>query len=162
MELARPARHEDLPAVSALLERAAAEVAGARGGAELLAESGVPPVPNPSSLAGLVDAAHAALIVGTFDDAVVGMAVVALHSWPATGERVARVLALYVEPEARGVAVGEAVLGEIIRWANHHRASALEADALPGDRETKNFFERASMVTRRLVVFRRLDSQSAP
>ncbi len=156
MELARPARHGDLPAVSALLAQAIEEVGPGRGGPELLAESGVPPAPEPAALTALLDHPDRALLVGTFDDVVVGAAGLELRRWPAGDQRVARLLFLYVEPAARGVSVGEALLGEILRWAGDHDATGVEADALPGDRETKNFFERAGMVTRRLVVFRRL------
>ena len=63
---------------------------------------------------------------------------------------------LYVHPEARDVGIGEAMIEELLTWAPTTGAKALEATALPGDRQTKNLFERFGMKARAITVSRRL------
>jgi L-amino acid N-acyltransferase YncA len=64
---------------------------------------------------------------------------------------------IYVEPGARSVGVGEAILDLLIVEATERGAIGIEALALPGDRATKNFFETHGMVARAIIVHRRLD-----
>ena len=93
--------------------------------------------------------------VGTLDDASVGFAVARLVVL-ADGTSLAAVDALYVLPEARGVGLGEALMDEVLAWAAAGGAAGIDAVALPGDRVTKNFFERYGMTARALQVHRRL------
>ena len=66
---------------------------------------------------------------------------------------------LFVEPEARSVGIGEALLMFMLDAARKRNALGIEALALPGDRETKNFFETQGMSARALVVHRWLDDR---
>ena len=63
---------------------------------------------------------------------------------------------LYVLPDARGVGVGEAMMGLCLDWARRNGCIGLDSMALPGDRHTKNFFESFGLVARAIIVHRRL------
>ena len=66
--------------------------------------------------------------------------------------RVATVESVYVDPEAREVGFGDALLDIARRTAVEFGATLLEGTALPGDRETKNLYERAGITARSITV----------
>ena len=61
---------------------------------------------------------------------------------------------LYTEPEARGVGVGRRLIQAVELWARATGCIGIESMALPGDRDTKNFFEAAGLIARAIVVHR--------
>ena len=61
---------------------------------------------------------------------------------------------LFVEPEARGVGVGEAMMDVVIGWGERVGCYGIDAPALPGARDAKAFFETMGLVTRALVMHR--------
>jgi GNAT superfamily N-acetyltransferase len=63
---------------------------------------------------------------------------------------------LFVEPDARGVGVGEALLDFVFDWARARQARGIDSIVLPGNREGKNFFERFGLVARAIHVYREL------
>jgi len=71
---------------------------------------------------------------------------------------VAVVNQIYVEPGARELGFGDDLLDAARQEAQRHGCSVLEGTALPGDRETKNLFERAGMTARKIIVSTRLTS----
>ena len=109
--------------------------------------------------------AHA-LVVGTYDDAVVGLALVEhptdLDPNGSPQDRPATLRALYVEPAMRGVGVGEAILAELLRIEAACGATALDIAALPGDGASKSFLEGMGFRARLLVMRRSLDPESGP
>ena len=68
------------------------------------------------------------------------------------GSRLGRVETLLVDPGARGSGIGEALMNGVIHELRRHGCSSVDAHALPGDRETKNFFESFGLKARLLVV----------
>jgi len=84
--------------------------------------------------------------VATIDDVVVGYLELSL-----VGE-VAEVRQVWVHPEAREVGLGDALLEQALDAARRRGCAVLEATALPGDRETKNLYERAGITARKIVV----------
>ena len=72
-----------------------------------------------------------------------------------TGD-IAVVRQVYVEPEARSLGFGDGLLDAARQEALRHGCSALEGFALPGDRETKNLYERAGITARKIIVSTRL------
>ena len=94
--------------------------------------------------------------VGTIDDEVVGYALARLDRL-ADGGALAVLTDVFVLPGARGVGVGELLLDAAIDWATGAGAIGIDSVALPGMRDTKNFFETAGMVARAISVNRRLD-----
>lgn len=91
------------------------------------------------------------VIVALIDEVIVGYLVVD-DSPP-----VAVVDQVFVLDGARGIGIGDALLAEAVRRARDHGADYLEATALPGDRETKNLYERAGIVARAITVSARLN-----
>jgi hypothetical protein len=51
-------------------------------------------------------------------------------------------------------------MDEVIGWAQSHRCIGIDAMVLPGDRETKNFFEMFGLTARAIVVHRALEEPS--
>lgn len=68
----------------------------------------------------------------------------------------ARVDQVYVTPEARELGFGDALLEAATEAASAAGADILEGEALPGDRDTKNLYERAGITARLITVSRRL------
>ena len=88
--------------------------------------------------------------VAVIDDVVVGYLVAGREG------RVARVEEVYVSPGAREVGFGDALLESAMTAAREAGCTTIEAEALPGDRETKNLYERAGITAKLIVVSRPL------
>ena len=101
---------------------------------------------GPSLLDHQIDESAAVTFVGCIDDIPVGYAVVSIERDRALASE------LFVREEARDVGVGHALLGAVIDHARAAGAAHLDSFALPGDRDTKNFFESHAMKSRLLVV----------
>jgi GNAT superfamily N-acetyltransferase len=147
VESARRATEADVPRIVELAAAARAELgAFERGGALfVLREAGAAPVVN----IGLA-------VVGTVDDVVVGYGLPRVEDLP-DGSRLGVVDELFVEAGARGVGVGEAMIGALLDWFRAQGCLGVDAAALPGARATKNFFETFGFTARLLIVHRRLD-----
>ena len=146
---ARPATEADVASVVALETAARQAVAAQRGGPLLLAHDvhGFDP-------AALTDPERL-VVLGTIDDVPVGYAAVVLSALDGD-QRLAVIDALFVEPEAREVGVGEAIMDVVLHWSAAQGVVGIDAVALPGDRATKNFFERFGLTARAIVVHRPL------
>jgi GNAT superfamily N-acetyltransferase len=70
---------------------------------------------------------------------------------------VAHIDQTYVTPDAREVGFGDALVEAAVAAARAAGAGVIEGHALPGDRDTKNLFERAGITARLITVSRRLD-----
>ena len=152
---ARPAHDEELDLVAAMADAAIDELRPLRGGA-VWANTDARTRPVIDSLRVEHESPEAAVFVGTIDETPVGYA--AAHPRPLhDGSAMARITDLYVLPEARKVGVGEALILSIEAWAKGHGLIALDSIALPGDRDTKNFFETFGLVARALQVHRRIE-----
>ena len=150
MEVARPARAADLAECRRLVSDALEAAAAMRGGARLRGGA------TPASLLERWTAPDTAqLFVGQYEGAVVGMA--AAVAEPADGGPPAgRVECCYVEPDARGVGVGTALMEAAVAWCADQGCAEADALALPGDRATKQRLEAAGFTARLLTLSRRL------
>jgi mutator protein MutT len=137
----------------------AAELAEQRGGrqAVVAAVFGEPLEPR---LARSIGRAGELLAAGCIDGVITGVAAAHLRHL-GDGTPYASIDMLYVEPLARAIGVGEALLEHIVAWSLAHGCEGLDAPALPGMRESKNFFEGAGLVARLLVMHRRLGGAGA-
>jgi len=139
-EAVRPLHPDDAVQVAELERLARAAAAGFRGGSVWLQQH--PPVGDWS--------AQIDTWVATIDDAIVGYLQLAVR-----GE-VAEVCQVFVHPEARELGLGDALLEAAMTHARGKGCTAIEAVALPGDRDTKNLYERAGVIARLLVLRRGL------
>jgi GNAT superfamily N-acetyltransferase len=154
MEAARPAGRDDLDDLVRLAAEAVAELVPQRGGAMWARTIGRRP-PFEDGLAAALDDPDVMVLVGTVDDSIVGYAVARLDPI-ADGGTLVVVEDIFSEPGARGVGVGEAMLDRLVAWGTEVGAVGIDAIALPGARETKNFFESFGLKARAIVVHREL------
>ena len=152
MESTRPAGPEDRSIVAALARDARADARTKRGGV-LLVDEGLRQEPLESTL--LTGAPDELVVLGLIDDVPVGYALVQVRGLP-SGDRLGVVEELYVDPEARDVSVGEAMMDDLVSFCRDAGCVGIDALALPGDRSTKNFFETFGLVARAIVVHRSL------
>jgi len=75
--------------------------------------------------------------------------------WTAVGTTL-NIVHVFVEPWARGVGVGDALMAAALEEAARCGAHSVGGSALPGDRSMKNLFERNGLVAREILVERRL------
>ncbi len=156
LEAAREARAADAEAIAALAAEAVAEQEDSRGG-WVWARREVRPKPFALSVADALTDADRNVWVGTIDDVVVGYSVVALEVLQ-TGELLGRIEDIYVTPGAREVSVGKALVDAAVAWCGERSCVGIDAQALPGNRETKNFFESFGFTARLITVHRSLDT----
>lgn len=147
---ARKVDDTDTPAVLALLQQAHRQQLDQRDG-DIWATANALPLTEER----IADrAANGLVMVGTVLEVPVGV-LVARHQ-QVSGKRLALIEELYTEPAARGVGVGRRLIEAVEAWALETGCIGIESMALPGDRNTKNFFEAAGLIARAIVVHRRL------
>ena len=93
-------------------------------------------------------------MVAEVDSVIVGFAT--LHFTQVDSERVARIVRIFVTPPARRVGVGDALIAAAKSAAREQRCTRIDALSLPGDRETKNLFERNGLTARLIVAASKL------
>jgi GNAT superfamily N-acetyltransferase len=150
LEAARSAQRSDVPDVVRLGQDARTVARAQRGGSVWLAHDGRPTLPS-GTVDGFVADPDYEVVVGTLDGAAVGYAIARADGPIAVIEE------LFVEPEAREVGVGEALVEHLTAWAHARHCTGIDGFALPGDRATKNLFERVGMVARAIIVHKELE-----
>ena len=127
----------DEAAVRELAEIARESIREARGGARWIETHPLPDWTNPDL----------SVLVAELDGVVVGYLVGRLSS----GD-VLMVDEVFVLEEARELGFGDALVEEIQQIGRRRGARRMEAEALPGDRDTKNLWERAGITARLITV----------
>ena len=148
---ARHAAVEDLALVGQLIERARLDRLNERGGAVL---ERLDPRPVVDHLRITDD--RVLLALGLYADVAFGFAHAAVID--VDDAPIVHLYDIFVEPEARGVGIGEALLEMVFEWTRAKGAGAIDSVVLPGNREGKNFFERFGLVARAIHVYRALDA----
>jgi len=154
VEGVRPAVADDVPRLAELAGQAIEELAGQKGGL-IWRRHAARRDPLAEGLAEDVADDDTQVLAGLIDDAVVGYSVTSVEQVSEDG-KLAVVRDIYVEPGARGVGVGAALLEAVLAWAGERGCLGVDALALPGGRATKNFFESFGLVARAIVVHRDL------
>jgi GNAT superfamily N-acetyltransferase len=144
-EVVRRAQLADATPLNQLEAEARHHLIDQRGGAALLAEQ--PPVGDWSAA---IEDHTRWIAVAELEGFVVGYLELTF-----IGE-IAFVRQVYVQPEARELGFGDGLLDAARHEAQRHGCSALEGFALPGDRDTKNLYERAGITARKIIVSARL------
>lgn len=147
---ARVADHEDLAHVVRLDQGLRRTLEGLRGGRVYLLRNHRPS-PTDESYRSDIDDPDKIVVIGLVRSYPAGFGVAGLTHL-AGGYVLAEVTELFVEEDLRGVGVGEAMMDMMIDWARSMGADGMDSQAMPGDRDTKNFFEGNNMVTRALYV----------
>jgi GNAT superfamily N-acetyltransferase len=151
---ARTAAADDLPAIASLVADAAAEKAEQKGGA-IWYRRERPSAPAEARLASALASPDDEVAVGTLDGTVLGYATARIERL-ADGGLLGVLDELYVEPGARELGLGEALMDHVLAWCRDRGCFGIDSLALPGDRSTKNFFESFGLVARAIVVHRPL------
>jgi len=152
----RRARGDDADALDALEDEARAALVDARGGVRWLEE-------HPAVGQGWVAAVETGTVFVAVlsDPASVGVDGVELlvgYLVLVVDGGVARIDQVFVTPGARELGFGDTLIEVATDAARAAGATVIEGEALPGDRETKNLYERAGITARLITVSRRLDS----
>ena len=142
----RPAGRDDLGSIFELDAQARAQVADQRGGGAWLAEHvAARSIGEEEFLANTW--------VATIDEQIVGFLRCVIE--PVLGRGlICTVDRVFVHEQARELGFGDALLQAAIERAVELSCQAFEGNALPGDRETKNLYERAGITARKIVVSR--------
>lgn len=150
MENARVANATDLDRLVELAREAIEELRPTKGGDVWARTAGRAEPVDEALRSGLTDHDHL-VVVGSVDDAVVGYGVARFNELR-DGGRLGVIGDLFVEPDFRGVGVGEAMMNVLVEWCEEQGCFGVDSVALPGNRATKNFFESFGLVARAIVV----------
>jgi GNAT superfamily N-acetyltransferase len=153
-ESARTATGADIPALAAMITAAAEEKRSQKGGPVWFRRERRWDDPE-AELAHALAAPDHEVVVGTLDGAVVGYGLVRAERL-GDGTLLGVIDDIYVVPGAREVGLGEAVMDHLIAWCRAAGCFGVDSLALPGDRQTKNFFESFGLVARAIIVHRPL------
>jgi len=143
----RPANADDIEALDWLQSTARFGLTDARGGQLRLREC-----PEITDWPNLFADANTFVLVGTLDDVVLGYMVLLIR--PEIDRGV--ITHAFVEEGARELGLGDTMVEHAIAHVREANLSGIEAVALPGDRETKNLFERAGLTARKITVYKSL------
>jgi len=154
VEPARAADPSDLPVLVGLARALRDEMRDQRGGA-LWTTREARPEPHEETLVSLLGRDDASVVVGTIDGTIVGFGTVEIETLR-DGTRLGVIGDLFVEREARSVGVGESIADLIVTFCRGAKCVGIDAYALPGARDAKNFFERSGFTARALVMHHKL------
>ena len=153
----RAAQRADVPEILRLAAAMRAELRPMRGGAVWsVREARREPLDR--AYVELLDRPDACLVVGTIDGAVVGFGAGEIETLQ-DGRSLGVASELFVDPEARAVGVGEAMLGALVAFFKERDCVGVDAFALPGHRAAKNFFEESGFTARAIVMHHSLLSE---
>ena len=136
----RPARAGDADQLRWLETEARTSLADQRGGPRWMETHPARGSAWPASIEGDV------VVVAHIGDVVVGYLVLTVDPPLAVVDDV------YVSPQARELGFGDELLAAAIEAARGRGCSILEGASLPGDRNTKNLYERAGITARLITV----------
>jgi GNAT superfamily N-acetyltransferase len=155
VEHARVATAADLLALQRLSTMARHEIVDQRGGASLV-EALTGAAGLEADLRTVLGDRDRLVLLGMMDEVDVGF--VSARCDRSQAQPVGVIDAIYVEPEAREVGVGEVLVDAVLAWSVDQGCRGVDASALPGSRPAKAFFEEHGFVTRLLVMHRPLSA----
>ena len=150
----RDATRDDVPRIIELARAAIRELTPMKGGSVWAAREARAEPLDDDLVAAIADPARRVL-VGTIDEVPIGYGVARVETL-GDGSRLGAVDDLFVEDGARGVGVGELMMGELVSWCRAQGCLGIDVMALPGHRAAKNFFEESGFTARKIVMHHRL------
>ena len=150
-EAARPAVTDDFGQIVALAAELRAGMAEQRGGPLWESHDALAPV-TVADLAARTSNPTLATLVGTLDGFVLAYGLARLEPIARGNGTLGVIDELFVAEPARAVGVGEVLLAALVSWCRDAHCIGIDATALPGDRQAKNFFESAGFKARRLIM----------
>lgn len=156
-ESARGAVPADIDQILNVRAEHLAAIKGQRGAA-LLIDFELPTSPDPITPA-LADT-DKFVVVGTYDEAIFGYCVVSIVQLD-NGSKLGRLTEFVVDAEIRKSGIGEAMMNSVVTHLQELGCVGVDSQALPGDRDTKNFFESFGLKARLLTVHRSFDSDAS-
>jgi ribosomal protein S18 acetylase RimI-like enzyme len=110
--------------------------------------------PIGDALRSALDSPETLLLVGWIDDVPFGFLLARVEDLlsQAGGEKVGAIRLIYVDPEAREVAVGEAMRDTAMEMLRNRGITKFDAHVLPGHRLAKNFFEAGGFAARSIIM----------
>ena len=150
--LVRPATRDDIESLVRLQAAARDGLTDVRGGRLRLREC-----PVITEWAGLLSNDAVVVLVATLVDVVLGYMVLMLR--PEIDRGV--ITHAFVEEGARELGLGDTMVEHAIMAVRAAGLPGIEAVALPGDRDTKNLYERAGLTARKLTVYKSLATPDA-
>lgn len=160
MDETRVATPDDLPRLVELAGLAFEELTPKRGGS-IWSQREARPQPVAPSLRAAISDPDQQVVVGLVAGYVAGYGSVRLERLR-SGELLGVVDDLYTEPEFRAVGVGKSVMDALVAYCRRRGCTGVDSLALPGDRETKNFFESFGLKARALLVHAPLEAEPGP
>lgn len=142
--LIRVAGLDDVAQIVAMDTAARIPMDVARGGREWLTEHQALSLQSPEQIV-------VRSLVAEYAGAVIGFLVFDIAERPERG-LICTVDRVFVEELAREMGCGDGLLALATEIARTAGCRSIEGNALPGDRETKNLYERASMKARKIVT----------
>lgn len=156
-ETARSARPEDIEQLVSIAVDHARSIVDERGADLMLRrELAYTAEELDSLLSEAMDDDGSDLVAGLYHGVPFGYGLVRYEKL-SDGSSLARLDQLLVDPDARKVGVGEAIMNLVLDLARDRGCFGVDSRALPGDRETKNFFESFGLKARQLIVHLTLD-----
>jgi ribosomal protein S18 acetylase RimI-like enzyme len=152
---ARPAALSDIGRLVEMYTDAANELEPMRGGRVLLGLNQRDAPVELSFARQLEDARQFVVVAVLGPDHIVGYGTCRTLDLPEK-ERVGSIRDLYVTPAARRYGAGRAMAELLVRWCSSEGCIGVDADALPGSRAVKSFFEGEGFTARLLVMHRPL------
>lgn len=140
----RTAESRDLGQILDMDEQARRTLHDQRGGTEWLTE-------HPALAGWAEQTVIERSLVAEYNGVVVGYLVHEMSERPGRG-LVCAVDRVYVEEAAREQGCGDGLLSLATEVARRAGCQAIEGNALPGDRDTKNMYERAGMKARAIIT----------
>lgn len=149
----RRANHDDTVELQRLEQMARANIAAERGGQRRLEECQL----LGQGFAEMIDQQDHRIFLSMIGEVPVGYLVLQLRPNQDRGV----VTHVFVEEPARELGFGDAMLRAAIDETAKLGLAGIEGTALPGDRETKNLFERCGLVARKITVYKRISDEGA-
>jgi GNAT superfamily N-acetyltransferase len=156
MESVRFADPSDAEAIAELCAEAINTLKeSANGQAMLIGRTGLigKALSRPGGLARLLADTHTTVLVGLFEEVIVGFAVA--HS-NLPNKPLGDIDAIYVTPGARGIGVGQALLDSAVKVLANHGCINLDVNCLPGDRGSKRLMESSGFKARQITMTRHI------